>query len=525
MAVRASLGAGRWRLMRQLLTESILLGLGGAMLGTLGAWWCVRLLESAKTIPVPRANPIQIDAGVLAFTIAVSVLAGVLFGLAPASQLSEVNCNEELKAGGQAVLSPGGARGRLRNALVVGEIALTLALLAGAGLLLRSFAHLRSADIGVNPHNVLTMIFNLPEAKYNSLTLRRQFFDQLADRASHTPGIVAAALSTEIPLEGASNGYLTVDDNRDPALSNKLVGWNWITPDYFRTFEVPIQEGRGFTPADVDHAAETGTKLFDLYRAATASGTPLKVPPDLGLVAVVSRSMARTFWPNKDAVGRSFHWNGVKVTIIGVAGDVREYGIRRKLMPQAYFPYTLVLPAQGYARLTVRTRVPPLDVLSAIRHHVHELDSALAIVRPATMEDIIASNMQDATIQTFLLGAFAALALVLATVGLYGVMSYVVTQRRREIGIRMAVGAQRADVLRLILKQGALLTLSGVTLGLLAAFALTRLLSSLLYGVGSSDPLTFACVAVLLGFVALAAHYIPGLRATRINPMAALRYE
>jgi putative ABC transport system permease protein len=292
MAVRASLGAGRWRLMRQLLTESVLLGLGGAMLGSLGAWWCVRLLESAEHIPIPREKPVEIDAAVLAFTIAVSVIAGVLFGLAPARQLSEVNCNGELKAGAQSVLSPGGTRGRLRNALVVGEIALTLALLAGAGLLLRSFAHLRSADIGVNPHNVLTMVFNLPEAKYNSLSSRRQFFDQLVDRANHTPGIVAATVSTEIPLQGGSNGYLKVDDNPDPGLSTKLVGWNWITPDYFRTFEIPLDEGRGFTPADVDRAAQTGMKLFDLYRAASASETPLKVPPDLGLVAVISRSMA-----------------------------------------------------------------------------------------------------------------------------------------------------------------------------------------------------------------------------------------
>jgi putative ABC transport system permease protein len=525
MAVRASLGAGRWRLVRQLLTESVLLALAGAMLGTLSAWWCVRLLESAKNVPIPRENAIQIDAAVLAFTIAVSVIAGILFGLAPARQLSQVNCNEELKAGAQAVLSPGGTRSRFRNALVVGEIALTLALLAGAGLLLRSFAHLRSADLGVNPHNVLTMVFNLPEAKYNSLSLRRQFFDQLVDRANHTPGIVAATVSTEIPLVGGSNGYLKVDDNSDPALSTKLVGWNWITPDYFRTFQIPLHAGRGFTSADIDRAAQTGTKLFDVYRAATASGTPLKVPPDLALVAVISRGMARTFWHNKDPVGRSFHWNDVKVTVIGVVGDVREYGIRQNVKPQAYFPYTLVLPAEGYARLTLRTHVPPLTVLPAIRHHVDALDSTLAIVHPTTMEDLIASDTQDTTIQAFLLGTFAVLALVLATVGLYGVMSYIVTQRTREIGIRMAVGVRRTDVLRLVLKQGALLTLSGVTLGLFAALVLTRLLSSLLYGVASTDPLTFACVALLLGFVALAAHYLPGLRATRIDPITALRYE
>lgn len=525
MAVRTSLGAGPWRLMRQLLTESVLLGLGGAVLGAFGAWWLVRLLQTAKNIPVPRENPIQMDAAVLAFTIAVSVIAGLLFGLAPARQLSEVNCNEELKAGAQAVLSPGGARGRLRNALVVAEIALTLALLAGAGLLLRSFARLRSADVGVNTKHLLTMGFDLPEAKYNSLALRRQFFDELVRRANQTPGVEAAAVSTEIPLDGGSNGYLKVDGDADPALSKKLVGWNWVSPDYFRTFGIPVQAGRGFTATDADRAAETGAKLFERYREATASGTVLKDSPDLELVAVISRTAARTFWPNREAVGRSFHWSGVKMTVIGVVGDVREYGIREAIKPQAYFPHTLVLPAQGYARLTLRTYGPPTSVLPAIRRQAQEMDSNLAIFHAGTMEDVIATDTQDARMQTLLLGAFALLALVLATVGLYGVMSYVVTQRTREIGIRMAIGARRADVLRLILKQGIVLTLSGVALGLLMALALTRLLSSLLYAVGSTDPVTFASVAVLLGLVALAAYYIPGLRATRIDPIAALRYE
>ena len=525
MALRASLGASRLRLVRQLTTESVMLALAGAALGTLGAWWCVRLLESAKSIPVPRANPVQVDGMVLLFTIIVSVLAGVLFGLAPALQISGSNFNKELKAGAQAVLTPAGNRQRLRDALVVGEIAVTLALLAGAGLLLRSFAHLRSADIGVNPHNLLTMIINLPDAKYADLAARRQFFDELVNRVDNTPGVAAAVFSTEIPLDGGNNGTIDVDGSKDTSLSNLLVGNNYVTTNYFRTLGIPLLEGRNFTPADLDRTAAVSMKLFELYKATALKGLPMKVPPDLTLVAVISQDMARTFWRNQDPVGRSFHSMDVKVTVIGVVRNVREYGIRGKQMPQAYFPITFDLAVGGEGYLTVRTRVTPLAVLPAIRGHVHALDSGLAVFRAQTMEEIIADNIQDATVQTFLLGSFAVLALVLAAVGLYGVMAYLVTQRTREIGIRMAVGAREIDVLRLIMKHGAALTIAGLVIGLFAAIGLTRFLATLLYGVGATDPLTFACVAALLALVAFTAYYIPARRATRVDPMVALRYE
>ena len=523
MAVRSSLGAGRIRLVRQMLTESILLAFAGAAVGVLLAYWCVHLLESVKSLPIPRANPVQIDGTVLFFAIIVSVLAGIFFGLAPALQTSESGINEELKAGAQSVLSSARGRRLLRDGLVVAEIAFTLALLVGAGLLLRSFAHLRSADIGINSHNVVTAALNLPEPKYPALPARRRFFEQLAERVRNLPGVASAAISTEIPLQGGNNGYIKVDGETDPALSSQLVGWNYITPGYFRTLSIPLLRGRNFVLQDSERAAVTAQKLDDLYKAA--QGKEMRVPPGLSFVTVISQTMARTFWRNQNPVGRSFHWNDTKVVVIGVVGDVKEYGIRAHAMPQAYFPLSAALPWSPFANLTVKTRMPAKAVLSAIRNQVRALDPNLALLRPQTMDDVIASDTQDASVQAFLLGTFAVLALVLAAVGLYGVMSYLVGQRTREIGVRMALGAQQSNVLRLIMKRGAILTVTGIVIGTLAALALTRWISSLLYGVSAADPLTFVSVAAILALVALAAYYIPARRATKIDPLVALRYE
>ncbi len=524
MALRASLGAGRFRLVRQLLTESVLLALTGAALGMLAAWWCVRLLASAKTLPIPRANRAEVDGWVLLFTIGVSVLAGVLFGLAPAFQITgSPSFNDELKAASQAVLSPAGTRRRLRDGLVVGEIALTLSLLVGAGLLLRSFARLQNAGIGVNPHNLVTMAIDLPKTKYTTVASRRHFFEQLVERVNQIPGVAGAAVSTQIPPEGGSNGYIAVDGSNDPGLAAQLVWWNTITPDYFRTLGIPLLEGRNLSPEDLDRTAVVTQKLYELFTAAK-DGTP-KIPPDLTMVAVISQAMARTFWPNQDPVGRSFHWNNTKVTVVGVVADVKDHGIRNRAMPQAYFALPLWLVGGGYGQLTVKTHISPKAVLPAIREQVHALDGGLAVFEARTMDEVIAGNMRDTSTQAFLLGAFAMLALVLAAVGLYGVTSYLVTQRTREIGIRMAVGAKQSDVFRLILRQGVTLSFIGLALGVIAAIGLTRLLSGLLYEVAPSDPLTLVSVAALLALVALGAYCIPARRATKIDPMLALRYE
>jgi putative ABC transport system permease protein len=523
IAVRAAMGAGRWRLARQLFTESILLSLLGAALGLLGAFWAVSFLQSVETLPIPRANPIQIDVTVLLFTVGLSILVGALFGLAPAMQSFRLNLSDELKSSAQAVVSPSGTRRLLRDALVVGEIAASLALLIGAGLLLRSFSRLRDSGIGVRTENVITMGVNLPVAKYKTLPERRQFFDQLIERLQREPGVQAAAISTEIPLEGGNNGYVTVAGQDNPALATQLVEWNNITPDYFRAYGIPVLQGHVFTPEDVERTAVMNLRVDELYK----NDPNLKaLPADIGFVAVISRKMAQLYWPKQEALGRVFQAGGVPVTVIGIVGDVKEWDIRQDTVPQAYFPLTAALDSEGFGgRLTVKTSVAPRGVLTAIRGDLHALDDGLAVFRPRTMDEVVADAMQDTSGQTMLLGIFAALALLLASVGIYGVMAYVVTQRTHEIGVRMALGAQQQDVLRLVLGEGSRLTAIGVALGLAAAFALTRLLRSLLFGVTASDPITFAGVSILLALVAMAACYIPARRASRVDPMVALRYE
>jgi putative ABC transport system permease protein len=523
VALRAVLGASRWRVARQLLTESILLSVSGAALGLGAAWWCISILESVKALPIPRENPVQIDFTVLLFTVGVSVLVGVLFGLAPALHASRLDLSEELKSSAQAVVSPSGWRRAMRDVLVIGEIATSLALLVGAGLLLRSFARLRNSEIGVQSQNVLTMDVNLPGKKYATLAARREFFDQLLERVERTPGIVAASVSTEIPLEGGRNGYILVEGRDDAALNNQLVEFDYITPHYFRAFGIPFLQGQNFSPEDFARVGEVDLKLTELF---AGPAPPKELPKDLAWVAVINSAMARLAWPNQDPIGKVFKTGGIlPVRVIGVVGDVKEWGIRKAVVPQAYFPATGALDSSSGWRLVVKTSVPPMSALGAIRSNLSALDSSLGIFKPRTMDEVISDAMQDLSLQTVLLGVFAALAVLLAAVGLYSVMAYLVMQRTHEIGVRMALGAQQGDVLQLVLRQGSKLILIGVGTGIVAALALTRLMSSLLFGVSATDPITFVGVAVLLAGVAVTACYIPARRASCVDPMVALRYE
>jgi putative ABC transport system permease protein len=522
MAVRCAMGASRWRLIRQLLTESVLLSLAGAALGLVAALWSVGYLRTADRLPIPRTNPIDVDFTVLLFTVGISLLVGILFGLAPALQTSQVNLNDELKYSAQAVVSPSAKRRFLRDALVIAEIALSLALLVGAGLLLRSFAEMRNADIGVDRENVITAGINLPETKYSTVAARRGFYDQLLARLSRLPGLQVASISTKLPLEGGNNGYITVPGDTDPSHATQLVEWNYVTPEYFRAMGIPLLQGSNFSPADVQRTADVNSKAVELWKAGKPAST---FPPDLTYVAVINRAMARTFWPNQDPIGKTFNGN-LPVKVIGVVGDVKAQAIREKAFPEAYFALPAVLDWPGFGtKVVVKTSIAPANVLGPIRREVHELDSSIALSRPRTMEQVVSDNMQDTSLQTFLLGVFAGLGLVLAAVGIYGVMAYLVTQRTHEIGIRMALGAQQEDVLRLVIGHGTRLTVLGVVIGIAAALGLTQLLAALLFGVGARDPLTFVVVAALLAAVALAACYIPARRAARVDPMVALRYE
>lgn len=524
IALRAVLGASRWRIVRQLLTESVLLAAMGAALGLAGAWWCIDLVRDADVLPIPRANVIQVDLTVLLFTIVVSVIVGVLFGLAPALQASGVDLSEELKSAAQSVLSPAGWQRWVRSSLVVAEIALSLALLAGAGLLLRTFEKLRTKDIGVDASQVSTAAMILPHGRYNDFASQRAFFAQLEQRIQGIPGVRSAAISTEIPLEGGNNGYIKVDGDTDPSHLDLLVENNYVTPGYFSSFGIPVLAGSTFTQSDMDHTAEVIQKLVEIYKKEPN----IKNPPEFSLDGVINREMARTFWPNENPVGKTFRFRGDSntVRVIGVVGDVNMENPKNQPGPQAYLPFTWSLgDSRGYGNLVIKSSVSGPEILSTIRRNMRQLDPSLALFQPRTMQQVIDDSMQDTHLDTWLFGSFAALALLLAGVGLYSVLSYLVTQRTREIGIRMALGAGHGDVLRLVMRHAGALIGTGTALGILLAFAGTRLMASLLYGVAPRDPLTFAGVVVVLVSIALIACYIPARRAMRVEPMVALRYE
>jgi putative ABC transport system permease protein len=502
IAIRAALGASRARIVGQLLTESLVLGAIGGALGLGLAVWGMDLLLAAIPVDLPFWMKFDLDGRVLAFTLGISLATGIVFGVLPALAVSKPDLNEALKEGGRGP-SSGRGRHRLRNLLVVSEVALSFVLLIGAGLMMRSFLRLAEVDPGLDPKNVLTMRVNLPNAKYREEHARRAFYERLAERVRSLPGVESTAAVSDLPLGGGSWGRsLTVEGQPIlPVGEAPMINHCVATPDYFRTIGIPIRAGRDFTDSDAGEAAK---------------------------VTIIDERLAHKYWPDESPLGKRIRFgppesNEPWHTIVGVVGAVRHQGLDVVTRESVYLPHRQV--PVGSMTLAMRTTAEPASLAAIVRKQVLELDEGLPVTNVRTMEEVIARSIWQPRLYAILFGVFAAVALVLALVGIYGVMSYAVTQRTHEIGVRMALGAQPRDVLRLVVGQGMILTLAGVGLGLGLALALTRLMAGLLFGVSSTDPHTFVAIAVLLIGAALGASVVPARKAARVDPLVALRYE
>src|SRR5882724_1333542 len=521
IAVRNALGAGRGRLVRQMLTESILLSLVGGLLGVVIAYLGATILRSVLPATIPQPNPITVGVLPLLFTLLVSLFVGVLFGFAPAMQSSAVHSTEALKPKGMAGDNASKRGQWLRDVLVVSEIALSLALLIGAGLLLRTFANLRATDTGVRGDGVLTASVLLPAKKYQTFEHGRSFYLQLLDKLQTSQGIQAAAITTKLPMRGGNNGYIKIPGQQEEEMTGPLVENTSVRGDYFKAFRIPLLAGREFQ-AD-DH--ELTTKCLREYLAAKTEPERTAVGKKYVLPAIINQTMARSFWPKRDAVGKVFE-SFVLFRVIGVVGDVKQQELRSAAMPEAYYPleWDLTSPNSPYA-IVVQGAGTGEALTGTIRSAVRSLDDGLAVIGVRTMPQIIAESMLDTQYEAVLLGTMAVLALILAAVGTYGVMSYIVGRRTNEIGIRMALGAARPRIVGMVLRQAGALVLTGIVVGLLGAAAGARLMQGLLVGVKPVDPLTYGSVAGLLAGVALLACFLPVRRAMRVDPMVALRYE
>ena len=502
IAVRLALGASRLRLFRQLLTESTLLALFGCSLGLLMARWGVNVLTLLAAERLPRTDEFTLNAPVLLFSVGIAVFAGLLAGLAPALQASHGNVHDTLKAGTRD--SAAVSRLRIRNLLVVVETALGVVVVIGAGLLLRSFLRIEQTSLGFQPQSVLTFRAIPRGQKYSGLPQRASFYRQALERMNAIPGVNSAAAVTFIPLTFARGSRGFTIEGRPPIAPGQIpmAGYDVVTPGYFTTMRIPLREGRDFSWSDT---------------------------PQTQLVILINEAMAKTYWPHEDPLGKRIRQGNLDdpwLTIAGVVGDIREFDPLTPPRPTMYFPITQFPDSGGILRdWVVRTAGAPLIVASSVRSAIWSVDKDLAVTRVRTMEEVRSLSIASQRLNLLLFALFAALALVLATVGTYGVMAYSVAQRTREIGIRMALGARSNEVLRLVLAQGFRLAAVGLLIGIAAALALTRLMTSMIYGVSSTDAATFITVALLLAFVALAACYIPARRAMRVDPMVALRYE
>ena len=508
MAVRAAIGASRWAIVRQLLIESLLLSAFGSAAGLLLAYLSFDFLQKLIPDGVVVSNDLRLDLPVLAFTLLVAVLTAILFGLVPAFQASKIDLNDALKQGGRSGLNAGG--NRLRAAMVVIEVALALVLLVGAGLLIQSLSKVRGQYAGLRPEKVLTMTTVLSRGKYSEVAQRRSFFQQVLERVQTIPGVVSAGYTTTVPLanKGSTNRFLIEGRSVEQANAGGIAydaNDREVSSDYLKTMGIPIVQGRGFLESDNEQSL---------------------------LVAIVNETMARTYWRGENVIGKRFkvgdpdETGAPWITIVGIAGDVRQMGVDAPVKAEMYFPYRQGDESFYTPRdLVLRTSVEPLSVVAAVTNEIHQVDPDQPVSNIRTMEQVLSEETSWRRMGMTLLTIFAGLALLLASLGIYGVLAYFVVQHTREIGVRLALGAQRHDILSLVLKRGMSLVLLGIVIGLAGAFALTRLMRSLVFDVSVSDPLTYGMIAALLTMVALAACLVPAQRATRIDPLKALICE
>jgi predicted permease len=508
-AIRTALGANRARVLRQLLTESILLALAGGSVGLLLASWGTQAALRVLPEALPRAEQVHLDGHVLLFTLAASLLAGILFGLAPGLKTSQADLHESLKEGGRG---SSGTRHSAQRVFVAAEMALAVVLLAGAGLMIRSLAKLWSVDPGFDPHHVVTFRVSLPRAAGSNPDAARAAWRQLQYQVRAVPGVQSASLTiSALPMAGDSEFRFWLEGQPKPSSQGEMKQATFYTvqPDYLQAMGIPLLRGRFLSSDDKEHSP---------------------------LVTVIDGRFAELYFGNQDPIGKhiNFDMMNAAAEIVGVVGHVKQWGLdadaTSSIQAQCYFQ-VMQIPDQfvplliGYTGVVVRTAGSPLAQVGSIRHALNLINSQQVMYNIRTMDGIVADSLAARRFSMVLLGIFAALAVVMSCVGIYGVVSYLSSQRTHEIGVRMALGAERRDVLRMVLGEGAKMALVGVAIGLVVAFGLTRLMANLLYGVSAHDPLTFAGVAGLLILVALAACYVPARRATKVDPMEALRYE
>ncbi|HSE97829.1 MAG TPA: ABC transporter permease [Blastocatellia bacterium] len=507
IAIRAAMGANRWRLLRQFLTESLLLALAGCGLGLLLSMWAIDLLIASSPGTVPRASAIELDAAVLGYTIAVSLITGIIFGLAPALQVTAIDLNEALKESRQASLSGPGRR-RLGGLLVVSEIALALMLLVGAGLLINSFYRLQRVAPGFETENVLTMTVSLPRNRYPDGQKQGAFFERALERIVAIEGVEAAGAVSELPFSGSRTRSSFAIEGRPQSNPGEgdAADRRAITPDYFKAMGIPLIAGRYFNDRDRKESQPA---------------------------IIINQAMARAHWPGEDPIGKRVRIGGPEETaiygepvwreIVGIVGDLKHDRLTADAPTEMYLPYLQAPPNRMF--LAVRGSGNMRGLAGAVQGAILEVDKDQPVYNIRTMEQRLQRAVAPQRFIMFLLGIFAGGALLLAAIGIYGVMSYSVVQRTNEIGIRMALGADRRDIFRLIVGQGMKLMIIGTAIGIAGSLMLTRLMKTLLYGVSTTDPLTYTAVTIVLGAVALLACYIPARRATKVDPMVALRYE